>query len=87
MKDNMSVHMPAQFFWLEISFKYEFSGLKVRICDDLCTKLVKVQSYIIFIILTINPWKLYLKTHIRNDETSMYQKAMIITCVFKDNCI
>ena len=34
MKDNMSVHMPAQFFWLEISFKYECSGLKVRICDD-----------------------------------------------------
>ena len=41
----------------------------------------------IFIILTINPWKIYLKTHIRNDETSMYQKAMIITCVLKDNCI
>ena len=37
----------------------------------------------IFIILTINPCKIYLKTHIRNDETSMYQKAMIITCVLK----
>ena len=56
MKDNMSVHMPAQIVWLEISYKYEFSGLKVRICENLCTKLVKVQSYIIiFIILTINP--------------------------------
>ena len=33
-------------FGLEISLKYDFSGLKVRICDDLCTKLVEVQSYV-----------------------------------------
>ena len=75
--------MPAQMFWLEISLKYEFSGLKMRICDDLCIKLVEVQSYvIIFIILTINPWTKYLKTHLRNDEISVFHKSMIITCIF-----
>ena len=41
MKDNMSVHMPAQFLWLEISLKYEFSVLKVRICDDYAQNLLK----------------------------------------------
>ena len=42
----MSVHMPAQIFGLEISMKYEFSGPKVRIFVNLCTKLVDVQSYV-----------------------------------------
>ena len=46
MKENMSVHMPAQILWIDISLKCKCSGIKVRICVDLCTKLVEVQSYV-----------------------------------------
>ena len=46
MKDNISVHMLAYFWELEIILKYEFYGLKVRICDKLCSKLIKGQFHI-----------------------------------------
>ena len=46
MKDNISVHLLAYFWELEIILKYEFYGLKVRICDKLCSKLVKGQFHI-----------------------------------------
>ena len=91
MKDNMSVHMPAQFLWLEISLKYDFLSSKWEFVMICAQNLLKYNLTYIHNLDNNSFKKIPLKHTLKSTYVMMWCHCIIHVddnyLYFKNNCI